>query len=138
MKTISFKTFNLIAIPLLLLMLAFIFSISFSSCKKESKEAENLCPVVAASAVPKMVKDSFAFRYPATIVTTWFYKDSSIYCAFFTISAVEKLAHFAANGTFIQEEIENHQEGEHEDSTSTGGGKAGTPGCECETHHEGN
>lgn len=134
MKTISFKTFNLIAIPVLLLMLAFIFSISFSSCKKESKETENLCPIVAASAVPQVVKDSFAVRYPATTVTTWFYKDSSSYCAFFTISAVEKLAHFAANGTFIQEEIENHQEGEHQDTGIDG---KTTTGCECETPHNG-
>ena len=135
MKTISFKTFNLIAIPLLLLMLAFIFSISFSSCKKESKEAENLCPVVAASAVPQVVKDSFAVRYPATIVTTWFNKDSVAYCAFFIISGVEKLAQFANNGTFIKEEIETHPEGEHQDNTGTGGKT--TTGCECETPHDG-
>ena len=36
MKTISFKIFNLIAIAAIALMLAVIFSISFSSCKKKN------------------------------------------------------------------------------------------------------
>ncbi len=34
MKTISFKTFNSIATVILMLLLAFVFSISFSSCEK--------------------------------------------------------------------------------------------------------
>ncbi len=34
MKTISFKTFNSIAVVILMLLLAFVFSISFSSCEK--------------------------------------------------------------------------------------------------------
>ena len=107
----------------------------FFSCKKEGNDkAENLCPVVAEGLVPQVVKDSFVVRYPATIVTTWFYKDSSSYCALFTLSAIEKLAQFATNGTFIKEEIETHQEGEHEDSTGTDG-KTIT-GCECEVHKE--
>ncbi len=135
MKTISFKTFNSIAIATIALMLAVTFSISFSSCKKESKEkADTLCPVVTASEVPQVVKDSFAVRYPATSVTTWFNKDSVAFCAFFTISGIEKLAQFANNGSFIKDEIETNQEGEHQDSTGTGGK---TTGCECETHTEG-
>ncbi len=135
MKTISLRTFNTIAVAAMAFILAVIFSISFSSCKKEGKEAKNLCPVVAASAVPQVVKNSFAVKYPATIVTTWFYKDSSSYCALFTISSVQKLAQFASNGTFIQEEIETDQEGQHQDSTGTGGKT--TTGCECETQIEG-
>jgi len=137
MKTISLRMFNSIAVAAIVLMLAVIFSISFSSCKKEAKEkAENLCPVVAASAVPQVVKDSFAVKYPATTVITWFNKDSVAYCAYFVTSAnVEKLAQFANNGSFIKEEIETHQEGEHEDSTGTGGKT--TTDCECETHKEG-
>ena len=106
------------------------------SCKKEGKEsAENLCPVVPVSAVPQVVKDSFVARYPATIVTTWFNKDSVAYCAFFTISGIEKLAQFANSGAFIKEEIEMGHDGEQEDSTGTGGKP--TTGCECETHKEG-
>ena len=104
--------------------------------KKEGKDkAENRCPVVAASAVPQVVKDSFDIRYPKSTVTTWFNKDSVGFCALFTFSGVEKLAEFANNGSFIKEEIETHQEGEHQDSTGTAGKT--TTGCECEIHKEG-
>ena len=137
MKTISQKAFNAIGITFILLLLAVFFSLSFSSCEKDKHhETENLCPVVVESLVPQIVRDSFVLRYPATVVKTWFYKDSSSYCALFTISAVEKLAQFTVNGNFIKEEIEVHQEGEHSDSTGVGGVK--TPvGCECESHKEG-
>ena len=118
-----------------LFLIALVATAIFISCKKEGNDkAENLCPVVAESLVPQLVKDSFIVRYPATVVTTWFYKDSSSYCALFTISAVEKLAQFAPDGTFIKEEIETHQEGENEDSTGTGGKV--TTGCECKTHEK--
>ncbi len=121
---------------MILVMLTFITSVIFISCKKDGKEkTENACPVVAANLVPQAVKDSFAVRYPATAVTTWFNKDSVAFCAYFITSAnVEKLAEFANNGSFIKEEIETHQEGQHEDSTATGG-KVG--GCECDTEKKG-
>jgi hypothetical protein len=91
---------------------------------------------VVPSAVPQLVKDSFAARYPATNVTTWFNKDSVAFCAFFISSAnIEKLAQFANNGSFIKEEVETQQDGQHEDSTVTGGKVTG--GCECETHKAG-
>ncbi len=135
MKTINFKIFSLIAIAVIALVLSVIISISFSSCKKEIKEpSANLCPVVDASAVSMAVKDSFAVRYPAISVTTWFNKDSVAFCAFFTISGIEKLAQFSNNGSFIKEEIETNQEGEHQDSTGIG---VKTTGCECETHKQG-
>ena len=104
-------------------LMVFMAAAIFVSCKKESSEkTKNLCPVIAEAAVPKPVKDSFAVRYPATVVKTWFYKDSSSYCAAFKVLAVEKLALFAPNGTFIKEEIES----DHEDSTKN------NIGCECE------
>ena len=117
----------------LFLIIAVSTTVIFFACKKEGKEkTENVCPVVAASAVPQVVKDSFAVRYPATNVLTWFNKDSVAFCAhFITTANVEKLAEFANNGTFIKEEIETSQNGEHQDST--GIGKTGG-GCECETH----
>ncbi len=103
---------------------------------KEGKEApENLCPVVAESAVPQAVRDSFKIRYPSTGVTTWFNKDGVAFCASFLSSGVEKLAQFSNDGSFVKEEIETHQEGEHEDSTTTAGGKL-SGGCECETDNE--
>jgi len=112
------------------------FLIFFFACKKEGKEkTENACPVIAANLVPQVVKDSFAVRYPATTVTTWFNKDSVSFCAYFITSAnVEKLARFDNNGSFIKEEIELYQEVEHPDTTGTGGKLSG--GCECETHKE--
>ena len=80
------------------------------------------------------VKDSFEIRYPATLVTTWFYKDSSSYCAAFTSIGIEKLAQFAINGAFIKEAVENHHDGDHDDddSTTTSGVKVVNSGCECE------
>lgn len=109
----------------------------FFACEKEGKDKEeNLCPVVAAESVPQIVKDSFALRYPATNVTTWFNKDSVAFCAHFITSAnIEKLAQFANNGSFIKEETEANQDGQHEDSTGTVGKSSG--GCECDTHNEG-
>jgi len=122
---------------ILFVLIALSTSVFFSACKKDGKEkAENHCPVVAETLVPQVVKDSFAVRYPATTVTTWFNKDSVAFCAYFITSAnVEKLAQFANSGSFIKEEIETHQEGQHEDSTATGG-KTGT-GCECDTEKKG-
>ena len=111
-----------------------IATVTFFSCKKEEDKSENLCPEIAASAVPQSVKDSFAVRYPTDVVKKWFNKDSVAFCAFFITSGVEKLAQFANNGTFIKEEIETEQHGEHQDSTSIG--KSGA-GCECEIHKEG-
>lgn len=117
-------------------LLAVVVMAFFSSCKKDGKEtAENICPVVPAGLVPQAVKDSFALRYPATAVTTWFNKDSVAFCASFTSSGVEKLVQFANNGSYIKEEIETHQEGEHEDSTGTSGKLPS--GCVCEIHKDG-
>jgi hypothetical protein len=120
-------------------LLATVLSIIlFVACNKESKEkSENTCPIVAASAVPQIVKDSFAARYPAVTVTTWFNKDSVAYCAYFMAASGNKLAEFANNGSFIKEEIEIHQEGQQEDTTGTANvGKTPATGCECEIHKE--
>jgi hypothetical protein len=109
--------------------------ILFVACNKEGKEkAENNCPVVAATAVPQVVKDSFAIRYPAIAVTTWFNKDSVGYCAYFISAAGDKLVQLANNGMFIKEETTIHQDGQNEDST--GMGAKTTTGCECEIHKE--
>ena len=112
-------------------------AVIFFACKKESKEkSEKLCPVVAVSVVPQVVKDAFTVKYPATNVITWFNKDSVAFCAYFKTSAnIEKLAEFANNGSFIKEEIETNQSGQHEDSTGTASKLPG--GCECEPHSGG-
>ncbi|MFM9909231.1 MAG: hypothetical protein ACKVOW_07780 [Chitinophagaceae bacterium] len=136
MKKISFLTTA--SATFMCIMIALFFTLIFISCKKDGKEkTENLCPVVAANAVPQAVKDSFAVRYPATVVITWFYKDSINYCAYFkTISNVETLAEFANDGSFINEKIETHNDNEAEDSVIVNGVKTGKISCECETHKE--
>lgn len=109
---------------------------AFVACNKEGMEkSENMCPVVAASAVPQMVKDSFTVRYPGITVATWFNKDSVAYCAYFVAATSDKLVHFSNSGSFIKEELEVHQEGQHEDTTGTAsGGKTPETGCICEIH----
>jgi hypothetical protein len=115
---------------------AFIFLASaalFVACCKEDKaETENHCPVIAASAVPQAVKDSFALRYPSLHVNAWFFKDGNNYCAYF-IEPInqKKLAMFSANGIFLSEEVDLDRDGNFEDSTS-GSGPKSTTGCECE------
>lgn len=102
------------------------------SCTKDKNENnEKHCPVVEASLVPNIVKDSFMMRYPTDSVRTWFNKDSFAYCAFFVSSGIEKLAQFSNSGHFIKEEIESNETNEHEDSTITG---KVSRGCECEIH----
>ncbi len=135
MKKVLFLTSTSVYFFLLLIVIS--ISAFFVSCEKDKKEkTENLCPVIAASAVPQPVKDSFAVRYPAIVVITWFNKDSVNYCAYFkTATNVETLAEFASNGSFIKEQIETHNDNEQEDSTTTGGKT--TTSCECETHKEG-
>ncbi|MBI3720465.1 MAG: hypothetical protein HY252_17945 [Sphingobacteriales bacterium] len=127
------KKFNIITLFFILLIVALIFSIPFSSCSKEGKkENENHCPVIAATAVPQPVKDSFALRYPALTVTTWFQKDSIGYCAYF-IQPVnqKKLAEFTKTGSFIMEEIDLDHDGNFEDSTGHSDPKLSGV-CECE------
>ena len=52
-------------------LIPFIAAAILFSCSKEGEQnTENLCPVIEASTVPQVVKDSFAVRYPAAIVTT--------------------------------------------------------------------
>ena len=122
-------------------ILAIVATAALFSCEKDKAEkaekAENQCPVVAASVVPQIVKDSFSVKYPATTVTTWFNKDSVGYCAYFTMQGVEKLSQFTNNGSFVKEQIETNESGEHNDSadSTAATGKVST-GCLCEIHSE--
>ncbi len=112
-----------------LFLIAIVSIVVLASCNKDKKESkENDCPVVAVDIVPKIVKDSFALRYPSESVKTWFNKDNIGYCAFFVSTGVKKLAQFSTTGNFVKEEIDSDNNHENEDSTENGG-KAG---CECE------
>ncbi|MDQ6724379.1 MAG: hypothetical protein M3Z01_08980 [Thermoproteota archaeon] len=112
----------------LLSLSAILYSCEKDKCHEKDKEVKNLCPIVLKNSVPLPVQDSFAVRYPADVVSTWFFKDSSNYAALFTDSGIEKLAQFSINGAFISEQIEIQQEGDHQDSTSAGKSE----GCKCE------
>lgn len=94
--------------------------------KKEEHETETLCPVVTTEQMPSAVLDSFAVKYPTAIVTTWFNKDNTGYCAAFTLDSIPTKALFRNNGTFVKQESEinnDNQTGNHQDNNS---------GCECE------
>lgn len=116
-----------------ILLLVSVVALVVACSKKEKKEGtDKHCPVIAASAVPQAVKDSFAVRYTGTTVTTWFQKDNIGYCAFFMKPANQrKLAEFSTSGSFISEETDVDHNGSFEDSTGTTGPK-GTTTCECE------
>jgi hypothetical protein len=132
--TIGRRTFSTIALMFFILFVwIFIFSIPLSSCSKnEKKESENHCPTIAASAVPQVVKDSFALRYPAMTVNTWFQKDSIGYCAYFIQPVNQnKLAEFTSLGVFVLEESDKDHDGHFEDSTGQSNPKIGSA-CECE------
>jgi hypothetical protein len=122
----------------LFLFAAISASLILFSCEKEDRDkAENLCPVILASAVPQIVKDSFSVRYPTITVITWFDKDSIDFCAYFkTINNAEILAEFASNGSFIKEKTETDNDHETEDSMIVNGVKSGKISCECEIHKE--
>lgn len=114
--------------------------IIISSCEKfhrDEDENENHCPIVADSLVPQVVKDSFAVRFPAVTVQTWFYKDSSSYCALSGVEPQEQLAQFAMDGSFIKIVSESENEAAGEPSTDTTGGiKSSHYSCECEIEHK--
>ncbi len=118
------------------ILLAIGMAVLFAACSKEGEkednEIENHCPTIAASAVPQVVQDSFAVRYPSMTVNTWFRKDSIGYCAYF-IQPVnqKKLAEFTNAGVFVSEEIDIDHENNFEDSTDVTGPKT-TSECECE------
>lgn len=105
------------------------------SCNKE-KDKENHerhCPIVVESAVPQIVKDSFAVKYSGISVITWFQKDSIGYCAYFIVPVNQsKMATFTSTGIFISEEYDMEHEGEHEDSLSHTTPKDSTGTCICE------
>ncbi len=108
-----------------------IVMISLASCEKLSnlnpfdrEEKKTLCPVVAPEQVPVAITNAFSTKYPGASATIWFNKDNTGFCAAFTSNGVETKALFDNNGSFVKEEIEEHdQKGNHQDEEN---------GCECE------
>ena len=101
--------------------------IIFSACEKLDNmglfdKKEVLCPTVTAEGVNTSVKEAFILKYPGAVVTTWFNKDNTGYCAEFTQNGVKTLTQFNNDGTFVKEENSN-QDDEHKDNDK---------GCSCE------
>lgn len=117
-----FITLKLAAMKNIFFIAAVSAAVIFFACSKKGKEkSEKLYPVVAASAVLQVGKYAFTVKYPATNIIIWFNKGGVAFSARFKTSAnMEKLAQFANNGNFIEEEIETNLNGQHEDSTGTG------------------
>lgn len=129
-------SFTLAPLVLLFIIAVILTSVLFLSCSKEEKkgsgEIENRCPIITAAAVPQVVKDSFAIRYPSMTVNTWFQKDSIGYCAYFIQSVnQQKLVEFTRTGFFVSEEIDMDHDGNFEDSTGHSSPKIPSV-CECE------
>lgn len=98
-KKIRIKNF----LSIFVVVMAFLIS-----SKKRSKEnTEENCSNVAVNLVPRMVKDSFANKYPSDSLRTWSNKDNAGFCAHFTSSGIGKLSRLSENGYFIKTEIEN-------------------------------
>lgn len=109
-----------------------LFVMIITSCQKmenlnpfEKKHKDKPCATVSSETVPQVVKDGFAKQYPNENVTTWFNKDNNGYCAEFTRNGVKNLAQFNNDGSFVKEDSDNNQDGEHQDSNNE-------KGCSCE------
>ena len=108
-----------------LIIILFAFQFIFISCEKDN-ENENPCPVVDAKVVPAIVKDAFAAKYPTSTVEIWFNKDNTGYCAYFKLNTDKTLVHFKNDGTFIKEEVQDHNENHQNKDEDE------DEGCECE------
>ena len=107
------------------LVLLPLFAIAFASCDK-NEDTKNVCPVIAAEGLPKVVTSAFSAKYNGVSVQKWFNKDNKGYCALFTVTGTKKLAQFDNDGNFVKEKTDLQQEGEHQDNEDDGE-------CECDT-----
>lgn len=107
-----------------ILFLLIAFTITFTSCEKN--EEKKSCPVVTTDYLPKAVIAAFQQKYPTERVNKWFNKDNNGYCALVTINGEKELIEFDNIGNFVQEEIVNEQDGDHQDNNDDNE-------CECET-----
>ena len=96
------------------------------ACEKMDNKKNKPCPIVTKETIPPAVITSLDAKYPGNSVEKWFNKDNSGYCALFTLNGKKTLAQFNNDGTFVKEEIDVEQEGNHQD------GKTNDSGCECE------
>lgn len=89
------------------------------------KEKHNSCAVVGSDVISANVLTAFQAKYPNATVDKWFNKDNTGFCALFTISGNKTLAQFNNDGSFVKEESNLEQDGNHQNNDESGG-------CECE------
>lgn len=108
-----------------------------ASCEKmkeinpfEKKDKhENVCPTVSPETMPSGVTTAFNQKYKGATGVTWFDKDGVSYCAVFSINGKETKALFNRDGSFNSEEVEQDNQGDHQNKDS---------GCECVLDNENN
>ncbi|MEI6765315.1 MAG: hypothetical protein WCM76_06710 [Bacteroidota bacterium] len=96
------------------------------SCEKR-KENKNSCPVVPAEAVPVSVNSAFQEKYPNVVAEKWFNKDNTGYCVLITLNGQKKLCQFNTDGSFVNEQTDIEQQGDHQDNNDN------NSSCECDT-----
>ncbi len=102
---------------------------TLSACEKGNlfDKKDKPCAIVTAETMPSSVTTSFQTKYPGIAVEKWFNKDNTGYCALFNLNGKKTLSQFNNEGSFVKEETEVEQEGNHQD------GNDKDSGCECET-----
>jgi hypothetical protein len=110
------------------LFIILIATLFFASCEKLGLDKKDKpCPTVSADAVPVAVTKAFQDKHPEVTDKTWFNKDNNSYVALFDNNGKETFAYFDNSGNFQKEEIDNEQEGDHQDNDDDD-----DKGCECE------
>ena len=73
------------------------------------------CAVVTADQIPSEVTSAFSTKYPGASVEKWFNKDGTGFCALFTLGGKKTLVQFNNDGSFVKEEDDMDEQGDHQD-----------------------
>ncbi len=101
--------------------------IFFSSCEKlnfDFLKKDKPCPTLSEDAVPATVVAAFQTRHAGVVVEKWFDKDGKSVVAAFELNGKDALDFFDNNGNFQKEEVDQDQQGNHQDNDDKG--------CDCE------
>ena len=109
---------------LLIISISILF---LASCEKLGLDKKHKpCATVSQDGVPSAVVSAFQTKHPGIAVKTWFNKDNNGFTALFDSNGKDALDFFDNSGNFQKEEIDNDQQGDHQDDDDD-------KGCECET-----
>ncbi len=110
-----------------------LLTVVFASCEKFDikhpfrKEAKaKPCAVVNRESLSADILTAFKTKYPNATGETWYNKDNTGFAASFTLNGNKTLAFFNNDGSFAKEEVDNNQEGDHQDNNND------DTGCSCE------